>query len=68
MVLLRHDPSIFQYLCYAKQLYLKNERGAAGDARLRELAIAHLGRDIDLPFVAHTHLLHSDYPPLNEVA
>ena len=45
---------VYPFLRYTKQLYLKNKCGASWDAWLRELAIAHFGRDIDLPFVAHT--------------
>ncbi len=56
-----------QYLRNAKQLYLEDERGASGDAWLRKLAVTHFSRYIDLPFVAHTHLLYGDNPTLDEV-
>ena len=58
----------FLYLRNAKQLNLENESGTSWYAWLRKLAITHFGRDIDLPFVAYTHLLHSDDPSFNEVA
>ena len=51
-----------------QQLYVEDEGGAAGDAWLRELAIAHLGGDIDLPSGDDRHLLHRDDPALDEVA
>ena len=57
----------FLYLRNAKQLNLKDEGGASWYAWLRKLAITHFSRDIDLPFVAHTHLLHSDNPSLYKV-
>ena len=31
---------------------------------MRELAISHFGRNVDLPFVPDTHLLHCDNPAL----
>ena len=31
---------------------------------MRELAISHFGRDVNLPFVPDTHLLHCDNPTL----
>ena len=52
----------------AQQFDFKNERGATGYAGLRKLAVAHLGGDVNLPFVSHTHRLHSDNPALDEVA
>lgn len=51
-----------------QQFYLENERRAAGYAWLRESSVAHLGRDVDFPLVADTHLLHCHYPSLYEVA
>ncbi len=50
-----------------EQLDVKDEGGAAGDARLREFAVAHLGGDVDFPSVADVHLLHGDNPALDEV-
>ena len=50
-----------------KQLDVDDEGGATGDARLGELAVAHFGRDIDLPSVGDMHLLHGDDPVLDEV-
>ena len=32
-----------------EQLDVEDEGGSAGDARLRELAVAHLGGHVDLP-------------------
>ena len=58
----------FLYLRNAKQLNLENESGTSWYAWLRKLAITHFGWDIYLPFVAYTHLLHSDDPSFNEVA
>ena len=47
---------------------VKDEGGAAGDAGLGELSVAHFGRDIDFPSVADVHLLHGNNPSLDEVA
>ena len=58
----------FLFLRYSEQFNLKYQGGTAGDAGLRELAVSHLRRDVHLPFVAHTHLLHGDNPSLNQVA
>lgn len=55
-------------LCYSYQFNFKDKCGAARNAWLRELAIAHLGRDVDFPFVADMHLLDGDDPALDEVA
>ena len=57
----------FFYLRNAKQLNLKDESGTSWYAWLRKLAITHFGRDIYLPFIAHTHLLHGNNPTFNEV-
>ena len=51
-----------------EQFDVEDEGGAAGDAGLGELAVAHLGGDVDLPSVADVHLLHGDDPALDEVA
>ena len=51
-----------------EQLDVEDEGGAAGDARLGKLAVAHLGGDVDLPSIADVHLLHGDNPALDEVA
>ena len=51
-------------LCYPEQFYLEYKRRAARDARLRIVAVSHLGRKIYLPFVADAHLLHRDDPSL----
>ena len=48
---------------YSHQLNLEYQGGAARDARLGELPIAHLGRDVNLPFVTDVHVLHGDDPP-----
>ena len=53
---------------YSQQLYLKYQGGTARDARLGEFPIAHLGRNVYLPFVTDVHLLHGDNPTLDEVA
>ena len=52
----------------AQQLDFEDEGGAAGDAGLAETAIALLGGDVDLPFVADMHLLEGDDPSRYEVA
>ena len=57
----------YLFLRNPKQFYLENESGTSWYAWLRKLAITHFGRDIDLPFIAHTHLLHSDNPSLDKV-
>lgn len=51
-------------LCYYKQLYFKNESWATGYVGLRELAISHFDRDVNLPFATVTHLLHCNNPTL----
>ena len=51
-----------------EQFDVEDEGGAAGDARLGKLAVAHLGGDVDLPSIADVHLLHGDNPALDEVA
>ena len=58
----------YLFLRNPKQFYLENESGTSWYAWLRKLAITHFGWDIYLPFVAYTHLLHSDDPSFNEVA
>ena len=40
-----------------KKLNLKDQGRATGNAGLREFAIAFFRRNIDLPLIAHTHLL-----------
>ena len=51
-----------------QQFNLKYQGGAASDAWLGELPIAHFGRDVDLPFVTDVHVLHGDDPTLDKVA
>ena len=51
-----------------EQFDVEDEGGAAGDAGLGKLAVAHLGGDVDFPSVADVHLLHGDDPTLDEVA
>ena len=55
-------------LRYAYKFDFEYQGRAAGDTGLRELAIAHLGGDIDFPLVAHAHLLHGYNPAVDEVA
>lgn len=57
-----------KHLAHTQQFNLKNKGRPAWYACLRQLAIAHLGRQIQLPFVAHVHLLQGNYPALNKVA
>ncbi len=51
-------------LCDSEQFYLEDECRATGYAGLREFAISHFGRDVNLPFVTDAHLLHCDNPTL----
>lgn len=53
-------------LCYSQQLYLKYECRTARYVWLRELAISHFCRNVYLPFIAYTHLLHGYNPTLNQ--
>ena len=55
-------------LRYSNQLNVEDERGAAGDARLGEFAVAHLGRNVEFPLVTDVHLLKGDDPSVNQVA
>lgn len=55
-------------LRYSNQLNVEDERGATGNARLGEFAVAHLCRNVELPLVADVHLLKGDNPALNQVA
>ena len=43
-----------------EQFDVEDEGGAAGDAGLGKLAVAHLGGDVDFPSVADVHLLHGE--------
>ena len=54
-------------LRYSNQLNVEDERGAAGNARLGEFAVAHLCRNIEFPLVADVHLLKGDNPAINQV-
>lgn len=55
-------------LRYSNQLNVEDERGATRNARLGEFAIAHFGRNVELPLVANVHLLKGDDPAVNQVA
>lgn len=53
---------------YGEQLYVENQSGTARDSRLGEPAVAHFGRELDFPAVAHLHLLQRNYPALYKIA
>lgn len=57
-----------KHLAHTQQLHLKNEGRPAWYSFLPLLAIAHIGRQIQLPFIAHMHLLQGNYPALNQLA
>lgn len=57
-----------KYLAHTQQFNLKNKGRPAWYASLRQLAITHLGRQIQLPFVARVYLLQGNHPALNKVA
>ena len=55
-------------LSHPYQLNVEDECGTAWDAGLRELAVAHLCRNVELPLVTDVHLLQGNDPTVYQVA
>ena len=60
--------TVMQTLSHTQQFYFEYQGRTAWDARLRELSVAHFGRNVKFPLVTHVHLLHGNNPAINQVA